>query len=56
MTSRSLSNYYRDEIDDIRDNASDGKSFDYKAKYQENQKQDLHSLEMEEMLTHQHEH
>ena len=41
MTSRSLSNYYRDEVDDIRDNASDGKSFDYKAKYQENQKEDL---------------
>ena len=32
MTSRSLWNYYRDEVDDIKDNASDGKSFDYKAK------------------------
>ena len=41
MTSRSLWNYYRDEVDDIKDNASDGKSFDYKAKYQENQKEDL---------------
>ena len=32
MTSRSLWNYYRDEIDDVDDNASDGKSFEYKTK------------------------
>ena len=30
ITSRSLGNYYRDEIDDVNDNASDGKSFKYK--------------------------
>ena len=32
MTSRNLWNYYRDEIDDVgtNDNASDGKSFEYK--------------------------
>ena len=29
MTSRCLWNYYRDEIDDVDDNASDGKSFEY---------------------------
>ena len=32
MTSRSLWNYYRDEIDGVDDNASDGKSFKYKTK------------------------
>ena len=32
MTSRSLYNYYKGEIDDINDNASDGKSFKYKTK------------------------
>ena len=32
MTSGSLSNYYRDEIDNVDDNASDGKSFKYKTK------------------------
>ena len=32
VTSGSLCNYYRDEIDDINDNASDGKSFKYKTK------------------------
>ena len=32
MTSRSLWNYYRDEIDDVDDNVSDGKSFKYKTK------------------------
>ena len=30
MTSGSLWNYYRDEIDDVDDNASDGTSFTYK--------------------------
>ena len=29
MTSGSLRNYYRDEIDDVDNNASDGKSFKY---------------------------
>ena len=28
----SLWNYYRDEIDDVDDNASDGRSFEYKTK------------------------
>ena len=32
MTSRSLWKYYRDELDNINDNASDGKSFKYKTK------------------------
>ena len=32
MTSGSLWNYYRDKIDDVDDNASDGKSFKYKTK------------------------
>ena len=36
MTSGSLWNYYRDEIDDVDDNASDGKSFEYKTKIVEN--------------------
>ena len=30
MTSRSLWDYYRDEIDDVDDKVSDGKSFEYK--------------------------
>ena len=32
MTVGSLCNYYREEIDNIHDNASDSKSFKYKAK------------------------
>ena len=32
MTSGSLWNYYRDQIDDVGDNALDGKSFEYKTK------------------------
>ena len=32
MTSGSLWNYYRDETDDVDDNASDGKLFRYKTK------------------------
>ena len=32
MTSESLWNFYRDEIDDPDDNVSDGKSFEYKTK------------------------
>ena len=32
MTSGSLWNYYWDEIDDVDDNASDSKSFEYKTK------------------------
>ena len=32
MTSGSLWNYYRDEIDDAEDDASNGKSFKYKIK------------------------
>ena len=32
ITSRSWWNYYRDEIDDVDDNASDGRSFEYKTK------------------------
>ena len=36
VTSGSLWNYYRDKIDDVDDNASDGKSFEYKTKIVEN--------------------
>ena len=32
VTSGSLWNYYRDEVDDVDDNASGGKSFEYKTK------------------------
>ena len=32
MTSGRLWNYYREETDDVDDNASDGKSFEYKTK------------------------
>ena len=32
MTSGSLQKYYTDEIDEVDDNASDGKSFKYKTK------------------------
>ena len=32
ITSGSFCNYYRDEIDDVNDNASDGKSFKYETK------------------------
>ena len=32
ITSRSLWDYYKDEIDDVDDNASDGKLFIYKTK------------------------
>ena len=32
MTSGSLWNYYRDEIDDVGDNILDGKSFKFKTK------------------------
>ena len=32
VTSGSLSDYYRDEIDDVNNNASNGKSFNYKTK------------------------
>ena len=36
LASGSLWNYYRYEIDDADDNASDGKSFEYKTKIVEN--------------------
>ena len=32
MTSGSLWNYYRDKIEDVDDNPSDGKPFEYKSK------------------------
>ena len=32
MTSGGLWNYYKDKIDDVDDNASDGKSFKHKIK------------------------
>ena len=36
VTSGCLWNFYRDKIDDVDDNASDGKSFEYKTKIVEN--------------------
>ena len=36
MTSGSLWNYYRDEIDDVDDNASDVKSLEYRTKIKGN--------------------
>ena len=38
VTLGKLWNYYRDEIDDVDDNASDGKSFKYKTKIVGNEK------------------
>ena len=43
MISGGLWNYYRDEIDDVDDSASDGKSFEYKKKIVQKHQ---HSLEM----------
>ena len=43
MASEGLWNYYRDEVDEVNDNASDGTSFKYKTKITEKQKQDLHT-------------
>ena len=45
-TSANLWNYYRDQIDNINDNASDGKSFKYKTKIVGQHK---HDLEMKNM-------
>ena len=47
VTSGSLSDYYRDEIDDVNNNASDGKSFNYKTKIVKGKNQK--NLEMKEM-------
>ena len=38
MISGNLWNYYRDEIDDVDDNASDGKSFKYETRGGKNHK------------------
>ena len=38
MTSGTLWNYYRDEIDDVDSNASDGKSFKYQTKNSNNRR------------------
>ena len=46
VTSGSLGNYYRDEIDDVDANSSEGKSFKYKTKIVGKQKQELIKLEM----------
>ena len=47
MTSGSLWDYYRDKIDDVNNNASDGKSFNYKTKIVKGKNQK--NLEMKEM-------
>ena len=49
MTSRSLWNYCRDEIDNVVDNASDAKSFRYKKKQYEKHQKDYYDLEMKEI-------
>ena len=45
MTSESLWDYYRDEIDVVDDNVTDGKSFEYKKIVEKH----LKNLEMKEM-------
>ena len=51
MTTGSLWNYYRDEVDDVNDNASERKSFKYKTKTTgKKQKQGLHKAGMMETL------
>ena len=49
MTSGRLWNYYREETDDVDDNASDGKSFEYKTKWKEKHRKDQHDLLMNKM-------
>ena len=59
MASGNLWDYYKDEIDkvDVNDNASDGKSFDYKIKIVgETPGRHRHNLEIQEMHTDQHNH
>ena len=48
-TSESLCNYYRDEIDDVKDNASNGKSYKYKTKMIGKTEQSHQSLQLEEV-------
>ena len=49
MTSGSLWNYCRDEIDDVDDNDSDGKSFKYKTKIVGRHHEYPYGLEIKEM-------
>ena len=56
MTSESLWNIHRDQIDEVDDNASNGKSFKYKTRIIRKQKQDLQKVQMMEMLTDHHNH
>ena len=55
MTSGSLWNYYRDEIDDVDDKAADGKSFKYKIKII-GHKKNQNWLKMKNMQIGQHNH
>ena len=48
MTSGSLWNYYKNEIDDVDDIDSDGKSFEYRIKIVEKRHKDQHGLVMKE--------
>ena len=57
MTSGSLWNCYRDEIDDVDDNASDSKSFEYKTKIiVKTPKKPLHKPQMNETQTNHYNH
>ena len=48
MTSRSFWGYYKDEVDNVNDSASNGKLFKYKTKTTRKQRQDLHKAKMME--------
>ena len=47
MTSGSLWNYYRDEIDDVDDNASDVKSLEYRTKIKGIPRNKKHQIDLE---------
>ena len=51
MTSVSFQNNYRDEIDDVDNYASEGKSFNNKTKIIGKTQQDLHHMEVQEAQT-----
>ena len=56
MTSWSLWNYYRGKIDDVKDNASEGKSFKYRIKIIGRHQHDLNRVEIQKMHINQQNH
>ena len=56
MTSGSLKNYYRVELSDVNDNASDGKSFEYQMKIKGKTPERHHNLDIQETQTDQRNH